>query len=236
MVRLALKFCLLMFVIVSKTIEPTRSSCQTSTCMHYTAESSRLVSRLPIWSFHFPRNSNENFQPSLVCPLSTPQIMNPQQFIYQQQQQQQQQQYALLSMLQGPPPNMQKPPPPKSPEDPEHRSIIDNLAKFVARNGPEVENLTKMQQQDNPKFQFLFGGEFYSYYVYRLNSEREIRKLIRHFVWFGQLNHLVTGWVYLWVSSQVPAARTSTEWSDPFQHSSSTSACSGTADGCCCGG
>ena len=60
--------------------------------------------------------------------------------------------------------------------DPEQRSIIDNLAKFVARNGPDLENLTKMQQQENPKFQFLFGGDFYAYYMFRINAEREMRK------------------------------------------------------------
>lgn len=61
-------------------------------------------------------------------------------------------------------------------KDPEQRNIIEKLANFVARNGAEFENVTKSKQQDNPKFNFLFGGEFYAYYQYRLNYEREIRK------------------------------------------------------------
>jgi calcium homeostasis ER protein len=56
--------------------------------------------------------------------------------------------------------------------EPELKNIIDKLANFVARNGPEFENMTKQKQQDNPKFSFLFGGEHYSYYQYKVQTEQ----------------------------------------------------------------
>ena len=62
-------------------------------------------------------------------------------------------------------------------KDSEQKNIIDKLANFVARNGTEFENVTKQKQQDNPKFNFLFGGEFCNYYLYRLNIERDMCKL-----------------------------------------------------------
>lgn len=43
----------------------------------------------------------------------------------------------------------------------------------MARNGFEFENVTKLKQKDNPKFAFLFGGEYYQYYQYRLSIERQ---------------------------------------------------------------
>lgn len=51
------------------------------------------------------------------------------------------------------------------------KNIIDKLANFVARNGPQFEEMTKQKQKDNPKFSFLFGGEFYTYYKFRVASE-----------------------------------------------------------------
>ncbi|GFS15252.1 calcium homeostasis endoplasmic reticulum protein [Elysia marginata] len=57
------------------------------------------------------------------------------------------------------------------PQDHEQRNIIDKLANFVARNGPQFEEMTKQKQRDNPKFAFLFGGEFYTYYKFRVASE-----------------------------------------------------------------
>ena len=56
--------------------------------------------------------------------------------------------------------------------DAELKNIIDKLANFVARNGPEFEQMTKQKQQDNPKFSFLFGGENYSYYQYKVQTEQ----------------------------------------------------------------
>uniref|UniRef100_H2T131 Calcium homeostasis endoplasmic reticulum protein n=1 Tax=Takifugu rubripes TaxID=31033 RepID=H2T131_TAKRU len=62
---------------------------------------------------------------------------------------------------------------PNHPEDQELRNVIDKLAQFVARNGPEFEKMTMEKQKDNPKFSFLFGGEFFSYYKYRLTMEQQ---------------------------------------------------------------
>lgn len=52
------------------------------------------------------------------------------------------------------------------------RNIIDKLAEFVARNGPEFEAITKKKQQSNPRFSFLFGGEFFQYYQWRVSVEQ----------------------------------------------------------------
>ena len=56
--------------------------------------------------------------------------------------------------------------------DPEMTKIIDKLANFVARNGPEFERMTKEKQRDNPRFSFLFGGDNFNYYQYRVTSEQ----------------------------------------------------------------
>ena len=57
--------------------------------------------------------------------------------------------------------------------DIELKNIIDKLANFVARNGPEFEQMTMNKQRDNPKFQFLFGGEWHAYYKWRVISEHQ---------------------------------------------------------------
>lgn len=36
--------------------------------------------------------------------------------------------------------------------------------------------MTKSKQKGNPKFQFLFGGEYYNYYMYRVNTEQALLK------------------------------------------------------------
>lgn len=56
--------------------------------------------------------------------------------------------------------------------DTELRNIIDKLAQFVARNGPEFEQMTKNKQKDNPKFSFLFGGDYFNYYQYKVTTEQ----------------------------------------------------------------
>lgn len=56
--------------------------------------------------------------------------------------------------------------------DLELKNIIDKLANFVARNGPEFEFMTKNKQKDNPKFSFLFGGEYFNYYQYKVTTEQ----------------------------------------------------------------
>lgn len=47
---------------------------------------------------------------------------------------------------------------------------------FVARNGQAFESMTKQKQSNNPRFAFLFGGEFYNYYMYRVTTEQAILK------------------------------------------------------------
>ncbi len=59
-------------------------------------------------------------------------------------------------------------------KDQELRNIIDKLAQFVARNGPEFEQMTKDKQEDNPRFYFLFGGEFFNYYKFRVSQEQTL--------------------------------------------------------------
>lgn len=63
---------------------------------------------------------------------------------------------------------------PQPPADQDLRNIIDKLAQFVARNGPDFEHMTKTKQKNNSKFSFLFGGEFYHYYTYKVNAEQAI--------------------------------------------------------------
>jgi hypothetical protein len=57
------------------------------------------------------------------------------------------------------------------------KNIIDKLAKFVARNGPEFEQMTKNKQKGNAKFSFLFGGEFFNYYQYKVTTEQASKYL-----------------------------------------------------------
>lgn len=62
---------------------------------------------------------------------------------------------------------------PPMPSDQQLANIIDKLAEFVARNGPEFENMTKIKQQNNSKFSFLQEGKkFNDYYQYRVIDER----------------------------------------------------------------
>ena len=56
--------------------------------------------------------------------------------------------------------------------EPELKNIIDKLANFVARNGPDFEHMTKQKQKDNPRFSFLFGGEYFNYYQYKVTTEQ----------------------------------------------------------------
>ena len=62
---------------------------------------------------------------------------------------------------------------PQRPLDSQLANIIDKLAEFVARNGPEFEQMTKLKQQNNAKFSFLQNGnEFNAYYQFRVREER----------------------------------------------------------------
>ena len=55
--------------------------------------------------------------------------------------------------------------------DQDQKNIIDKLANFVARNGEKFEEMTKSKQKDNPKFSFLFGGEYFNYYKWKVSVE-----------------------------------------------------------------
>ena len=55
--------------------------------------------------------------------------------------------------------------------DQDQKNIIDKLANFVARNGSKFEEMTKEKQKGNPKFAFLFSGEFYNYYRWKVSFE-----------------------------------------------------------------
>ncbi len=79
-------------------------------------------------------------------------------------------------------------------KDQELRNIIDKLAQFVARNGPEFEQMTKDKQEDNPRFYFLFGGEFFNYYKFRVSQEQA---LIRNNQELQQQQHLSVGQPFL---------------------------------------
>lgn len=65
---------------------------------------------------------------------------------------------------------------PQPPDDIDLKNIIDKLANFVARNGPDFERMTKEKQKDNPKFGFLFGGPNFNYYQFRVTTEQAIIK------------------------------------------------------------
>lgn len=66
--------------------------------------------------------------------------------------------------------------------DQDLRNIIDKLAQFVARNGPEFEKMTKTKQKNNPKFSFLYGGEYFNYYQYKVTTEQASK----HTHWWWQ--------------------------------------------------
>jgi calcium homeostasis endoplasmic reticulum protein len=62
---------------------------------------------------------------------------------------------------------------PARPHDGQLANIIDKLAKFVARNGPEFEQMTKNKQIGNTQFQFLYpNSEFFNYYQHQVLQER----------------------------------------------------------------
>ena len=69
---------------------------------------------------------------------------------------------------------------PKAPDDAELKNIIEKLAQFVARNGASFEAMTKTKQRDNPRFSFLFGGEGYDYYTYRVTTEQVVYDALRY--------------------------------------------------------
>lgn len=58
-------------------------------------------------------------------------------------------------------------------EDEELRNVIDRLAEFVAKNGMEFEERTRNKRFGDPRFTFLFGGQFADYYRFRVMQESQ---------------------------------------------------------------
>ena len=50
----------------------------------------------------------------------------------------------------------------------------------MAKNGQEFANMTKLKQKGNPKFSFLFGGNYNDYYNYRLTNEQLCKRDINY--------------------------------------------------------
>lgn len=92
------------------------------------------------------------------------------------------------------------------------RSIIDKLAEFVARNGPEFESITKAKQQGNPKFGFLFGGDYYQYYQWRVNSEQASKPYIHQVYKTNDypltVSYFTTSIIYKYILLEVPPLKT----------------------------
>jgi calcium homeostasis endoplasmic reticulum protein len=62
---------------------------------------------------------------------------------------------------------------PLRPPDSQLTNIIDKLAKFVAKNGPEFAEMTRQKQKDNQQFAFLHpSNEFNNYFNYKVMEER----------------------------------------------------------------
>ncbi|XP_022841511.1 calcium homeostasis endoplasmic reticulum protein-like [Olea europaea var. sylvestris] len=60
------------------------------------------------------------------------------------------------------------PPPAQPPSDPELQKRIDKLVEYAVKNGPEFEAVVREREQENPAYNFLFGGEGNSYCRYQL--------------------------------------------------------------------
>lgn len=54
------------------------------------------------------------------------------------------------------------------PTDPEDRKRITALAAYVAKNGADIEKAVLQKEQNNPKFNFLRGGEYAGFYQWSI--------------------------------------------------------------------
>ena len=53
--------------------------------------------------------------------------------------------------------------------------------------------MTKTKQKDNPKFSFLFGGNYFNYYQYKVTTEQASKlRFLFYFNFFTLLNNNVT--------------------------------------------
>eukprot|EP01127_Copromyxa_protea_P012876 TRINITY_DN338_c0_g1_i2.p1 TRINITY_DN338_c0_g1~~TRINITY_DN338_c0_g1_i2.p1 ORF type:complete len:559 (-),score=121.77 TRINITY_DN338_c0_g1_i2:711-2387(-) len=69
------------------------------------------------------------------------------------------------------------PPQPPAPIDPKQRSIIDKLAAYIVKNGPQMEEVTRVKQAGNPIFEFLTeGGKYHDYYRWKIFDCRRMLK------------------------------------------------------------
>lgn len=69
------------------------------------------------------------------------------------------------------------PPQPPAPIDPKQRSIIDKLAAYTVKNGPQMEDVTRTKQAGNPLFEFLTeGGKYHDYYKWKIFDCRRQQK------------------------------------------------------------
>ncbi|KNA18115.1 hypothetical protein SOVF_073810 isoform B [Spinacia oleracea] len=64
---------------------------------------------------------------------------------------------------------------PPSPSDPAVKKAADRLASFVAKNGRQIEDITRQKNPGNTPFRFLFDGDCteYKYYEYRIQEEEK---------------------------------------------------------------
>ncbi|RAL40811.1 hypothetical protein DM860_008509 [Cuscuta australis] len=60
------------------------------------------------------------------------------------------------------------PPPPSPPSDPELVERIHKLLDYVIMKGPEYHGIVREEAENNPDFDFLFGGTEHYYYHYML--------------------------------------------------------------------
>jgi len=73
----------------------------------------------------------------------------------------------ISAPIAGIPPPWQAPIPTPPPSNPEEQKVIDKLAEFVVKNGPNFEEQVKTKEKGNSKLEFLFGGDGYSYYQWK---------------------------------------------------------------------
>lgn len=69
------------------------------------------------------------------------------------------------------------PPQPPAPADDKTKGIIDKLAAAVVKNGPQMEEVVKEKQSNNPAFDFLKdSGQYNEYYRWKIFDIRQKQK------------------------------------------------------------
>ncbi|XP_037537635.1 SURP and G-patch domain-containing protein 1 [Nematolebias whitei] len=67
------------------------------------------------------------------------------------------------------------------PVDAETLQIIENLAKFVAEGGPEVEEIAVERNQENPAFSFLYDHQSPAYQLYKEKLQEHLAATSQNF-------------------------------------------------------